>query len=125
MAISVFPERMNALNRDDPAMALGTVETYIHYMCERVEFALSGFFRQIGEYGTSAAGTALILADLDNGINELTAEQTALGQALGGKAGREELEALAGTVEALSRALADVRAAADGLEARLAALEEA
>ena len=125
MAISVFPERMNELDREEPEKALGTLESYIHYMCERVEFSLSNFFRQINEYGTSAAGTSIILAAHDNSINQLTAEQTALTQAVGGKAEQSALDDLAGTVAELADTVSGLSDAVDGLDDRITVLADA
>lgn len=108
MALSVFPERMNELDTENPEKALGTVENYIHYMCERVEFSLSNFFRTIGSYGTSSAEHALLLAAHDNAIHAMDSQITAL----------------TGQTEALGRQVSGLEDTVEELEDRVSALED-
>ncbi len=123
MAISGFPERMNELDTENPEKALGTVENYIHYMCERVEFSLSNFFRTIGSYGTSSAEHALLLAAHDNAIHAMDSQITALtGRA--DELGRQ-MAALQAAVTMLSGAVTALQAAAADLDARVTVLEQA
>ena len=89
MALSVFPERMNELDVSRPEQSLGTVENYIHYMCERVEFSLSNFFRTIGQYDSSAS-MALVLAAHDNTLHALESQTNAQEAELRNKVDREE-----------------------------------
>ena len=121
MAISVFPERMNALEVGEPEKALGTVENYIHYMCERVEFSLSNFFRTIGQYGTSSAEQALILAAHDNTIRALETTTTAQAAAIQGKVDKVEGKGLS-TNDYTDADKADVDSI-DGLDERVTDLE--
>ena len=37
--MAVFPESMDRIDQDDPGAALSTIESYIRYMQERIEFA--------------------------------------------------------------------------------------
>ena len=74
MAISVFPEQMDPLNREDTQNALGTVEAYIHYMVERVEFSLSNYYKTLRETGTSTAEVVLILAAHEESISQLNSQ---------------------------------------------------
>lgn len=63
MALSVFPERMNPINPEDVEASLRTLERYVSYMVERVEFALSKNFRTTTELGEAAEETAVSLEE--------------------------------------------------------------
>ena len=63
MPLSVFPERMNPINPEDVEASLRTLERYVQYMTERVEFALSKNFRTTTELGEAAEETAVSLEE--------------------------------------------------------------
>jgi len=45
--MAVFPESMSRLDKDNVAASLATLESYIHYMCERVEFMSGNVNRKL------------------------------------------------------------------------------
>lgn len=45
--MAVFPESMDRLDKDDVAASLATIESYIRYMTERIEFANSTLNRKV------------------------------------------------------------------------------
>lgn len=79
MAYSVFPERMDKLDKENPEQALGTVENYINYMLERVEFTFTNIYKTVQGTGVSTAEILTILAALSNSLSALTGTVNALG----------------------------------------------
>ena len=128
MALSVFPERMNKLDPEDPARSLTTVEAYIQYICERVEFTLGNNYKTINGMGTTAEGFALLLAGLSNKLDELTSKvNTMQGNVTGLQSTVESLQtsvaAAAGAAAAAQQAAETNAAAIQGLDERVTRLE--
>jgi hypothetical protein len=67
----VFPERMNTVQKGDPAAALQTVERYINYMCQRVEWALGNVGKTVTEAGVSNAEMYSLILTLQNIVSAL------------------------------------------------------
>lgn len=74
--MAVFPESMNKFDYNDPSTALRTVEQYIGYMCERMEFAMSQMTRNVDKAGTSSTEMYIMLVELSN---NLAAMQSSIG----------------------------------------------
>lgn len=72
MAYSVFPERMDPLNKEDVTGSLGSIESYLTYMQERVEFAFTNMFKQVQGAGVSSAEMLVLIAALSNSLSGLT-----------------------------------------------------
>lgn len=66
----VFPESMNPVQKGDPA-ALQTVERYINYMCQRVEWALGNVGKTVTEAGVSNAEMYSLITTLQNIVSAL------------------------------------------------------
>lgn len=79
MAYSVFPERMDKLDKENPEQALGTIENYINYMLERVEFTFTNIYKTVQGTGVSTAEILAVLAALSNSLSALTGTVNALG----------------------------------------------
>ena len=105
--MAVFPELMNHLNPGDPAASLSTVEQYISYMNEQLEFHMGKLGRSQG-----AQAVELLRNDLNTARSELSA---AIGAA------RENLSTQTGALTAQMTALQEQIAA---LNARIAALAD-
>lgn len=71
MALSVFPERMDKIDPEDVEASLRTLESYIHYMTERTEFALTNTFRTTNGLGSSAQAVALVLQETVDNLSAL------------------------------------------------------
>ena len=74
MALSVFPELMDKIDPQDPDSSLRTIENYINYMVERVEFSLTNTFRTTTSLGSSAEAGALVLEDTVNKLSEASSQ---------------------------------------------------
>lgn len=74
--MAVFPESMNKFDYNDPSTALRTVEQYIGYMCERMEFAMTQMTRNVDKAGTSSTEMYIMLVELSN---NLAAMQSSIG----------------------------------------------
>lgn len=74
MAVSVFPERMDQINPEDVEASLRTLETYIHYICERTEFALTNTFRTTSGLGSSAQEVALALQETVDNLSAVSSQ---------------------------------------------------
>lgn len=67
----VFPERMNTVQKGDPAAALQTVERYINYMCQRVEWAMGNVGKTVTAAGISNAEMYTLILTLQNIVSAL------------------------------------------------------
>ena len=99
MAVSVFPERMNPINPEDVNASLRTLENYIHYICERTEYALTNSFRTANGLGASAGAIAIAL---DTATQNVTSLESAIRDVQTDIAGlQREVEDLASATETL------------------------
>ena len=48
----IFPENMNKLDAENTKEALSSIDGYIRYMLERIEFSFSGMSRKMTEIDT-------------------------------------------------------------------------
>lgn len=90
MPISVFPERMDKLDPEDVNASLRTLETYVHYICERTEYAITNTFRTTNGLGSSAEAISLVLQEAVDNLSSLTGEVGALASAVNGKVDKVE-----------------------------------
>ena len=106
--MAVFPELMNHLNPNDPAASLSTVEQYIAYMNQQLEFHMGNLSRS---QGTQAV--ELLRQDLNTAKSQLSAAVGAVRETVNAQTG-----ALTGQITALQAQLA-------ALTDRVTALESA
>lgn len=90
MPVSVFPERMDKLDPEDVNASLRIIESYIHYICERTEFALTNTFRTTTGLGSSAEAVSLVLEEAVNDIASLEGEIGTVQSDLNGKVDKAE-----------------------------------
>lgn len=82
MALSVFPELMDKIDPQDTDSSLRTIESYINYIVERVEFSLTNTFRTTTTLGSSAEAISLVLEDTVNKLSEATSQLAILDAAV-------------------------------------------
>lgn len=58
----VLPESMNRIDVEDSERALSTIDNYIRYMCERIEFAMRNVTKNVSDAGVSSAEMYVLLA---------------------------------------------------------------
>ena len=121
MAISVFPERMDRIDPEDVNSSLRTIESYIQYMVERMEFAMTNTFRTATGLGSSAESIALVLQDTVDSLHALESTVGALTSTVSGKVDKAEGKWLS-TNDYTDEDKADV-GEIDGLDNRVTAIE--
>lgn len=79
--MAVFPENMNRLDPGDVPGSLCTLENYIRYMAERLEFSTQNMTRNVSAAGTSTVEVVMLLNEMDDdlskvktAVNQMTAE---------------------------------------------------
>jgi len=72
MALSVFPDRMNKIDPEDAEKSLRTIDSYIRYMVDQVEFTLTQNFRTVNGLGSSGEAISLVLTQTVNNLSALT-----------------------------------------------------
>lgn len=82
MALSVFPELMDKIDPKDTESSLRTIESYINYIVERVEFSLTNTFRTTTTLGSSAEAISLVLEDTVNKLSEASSQLAILDAAV-------------------------------------------
>lgn len=133
MPVSVFPERMDKLDPEDVNASLRTIESYIHYICERTEFALTNTFRTTTGLGSSAEDVSLVLKEAVNDIASLEGEMGTVQSDLNGKVDKAEGMGLShndytdsekASLASLSDAVSQIREDITDLDERVTALEQ-
>lgn len=133
MPVSVFPERMDKLDPEDVNASLRTIESYIHYICERTEFALTNTFRTTTGLGSSAEAVSLVLEKAVNDIASLEGEMGTVQSDLNGKVDKAEGMGLShndytdsekASLASLSDAVSQIREDITDLDERVTALEQ-
>ena len=64
----VLPESMNRIDVEDSERALSTIDNYIRYMCERIEFAMRNVTKNVSDAGVSSAEMYVLLASLQQKV---------------------------------------------------------
>ena len=76
--MAIFDKELNHLDSQDAAGSLRTLENYISYMRERLEFNNSNLTRTLSSAGTSTAEMVLIVAALQNNVQAMQSSITAM-----------------------------------------------
>ena len=79
--MAIFPEQMNKLNLDDTKGSFSKIESYIRYMTERVEFAMSNTARNVSQTGMTNEALVALVKDI---AEEISAMQSAMSNMAGG-----------------------------------------
>ena len=67
----VFPESMDRLDYEDLNKSVHTIEEYIRYICERVDYTYGQLFKDIGQSGVLAVPIAIAVSELQKDTKEL------------------------------------------------------
>ena len=120
--MAVFPESMNMLDTEDTKRSLTIIDSYIRYMAERIEFAMSNMTRTVSEAGVSSVEMYILLtavqqqvATLQSNVSTLQGDVTNIGRSIAAIEAR--LGTFADTDPTISATLADH-------ESRIQALEQ-
>lgn len=112
--MAVFPESMDKLDVEDARGSFATVENYIRYMTERMEFSMRNMTKTVSAAGVSSAEMYILLTALQN-------EMSALRSTVNGMSGN--LTSLSGQVGEMQSAIQALQSSVTELEQRVAALE--
>ena len=74
----VLPESMNKIDVEDSERALSTIDNYIRYMCERIEFAMRNVTKNVSDAGVSSAEMYVLLVALQNTVSEVSSRLSTL-----------------------------------------------
>lgn len=91
---AVFPESMDKLNLDDSRGSLATVENYIRYMAERMEFSMRNTTRAVSGATVTSPQVVVLLESLNNTLSALSSEVNQI---------KGQITALENRVEALEK----------------------
>lgn len=83
MAVGVFPQRMDRVNPEDPAGAIRTMEDYIRYMTERVEFSVTNHARNLRKQGVGMEEIAAAVAEQGDRVAAMTSQLLSISEQLG------------------------------------------
>lgn len=112
--MAVFPETMNKIDPAKPEEALRTIDNYIRYMGERVEFSNQNMSRNMNASGQS---TAQIVETLNGMSSALSLMQSNISGML------EVLQAQGETISGLAESATALEERMKALEDRVTALE--
>ena len=126
--MAIFDKELNHLDPQDAAGSLRTLESYISYMRERLEFNNSNLTRTLSSAGTSTAEMVLIVAALQNNVQAMQSSVTAMqGQitTLETTVSRlnSSVQSLSGTVTVLQTDIAALQTTVQNIDQRVSALE--
>ena len=126
--MAIFDKELNHLDPQDAAGSLRTLENYISYMRERLEFNNSNLTRTLSSAGTSTAEMVLIVAALQNNVQAMQSSVTAMqGQitTLETTVSRlnSSVQSLSGTVTVLQTDIAALQTTVQNIDQRVSALE--
>lgn len=119
--MAIFDKELNHLDPQDAAGSLRTLENYISYMRERLEFNNSNLTRTLSSAGTSTAEMVLIVAALQNNVQAMQSSVTAMqGQITTLEA---TVSGLNNSIQALSQNVTALQTAVQNIDQRVTALE--
>lgn len=67
----VFPESMNEVQPEDTVGSISTMQAYIKYMCQRVDWAIGNVTKNVSKAGVSNAEMYILLTALQNTVSAL------------------------------------------------------
>lgn len=134
--MAIFDKELNHLDPQDTASSLRTLENYISYMRERLEFNNSNLTRTLSSAGTSTAEMVLIVAAIQNNvqamqssINAMQGQISTLETTVSGL--NSSVQSLSGTVTALQTTvgtlqtdISALQTTVQNIDQRVTALEE-
>lgn len=119
--MAIFDKELNHLDPQDASGSLRTLENYISYMRERLEFNNSNLTRTLSSAGTSTAEMVLIVAALQNNVQAMQSSVTAMqGQITTLEV---TVSGLNNSIQALSQNVTALQTAVQNIDQRVTALE--
>lgn len=119
--MAIFDKELNHLDPQDASGSLRTLENYISYMRERLEFNNSNLTRTLSSAGTSTAEMVLIVAALQNNVQAMQSSITAMqGQIT---TLETTVSGLNNSIQALSQNVTALQATVQNIDQRVTALE--
>lgn len=119
--MAIFDKELNHLDPQDASGSLRTLENYISYMRERLEFNNSNLTRTLSSAGTSTAEMVLIVAALQNNVQAMQSSVTAMqGQIT---TLETTVSGLNNSIQALSQNVTALQTAVQNIDQRVTALE--
>lgn len=119
--MAIFDKELNHLDPQDAAGSLRTLENYISYMRERLEFNNSNLTRTLSSAGTSTAEMVLIVAALRNNVQSM---QSSINAMQGQISTLETTVAgLNNSVQTLSETVTALQTTVQNIDQRVSALE--
>lgn len=110
----VFDKDLNHLNVQDVQGSLQTLESYISYMKERLEFSNTLTTKTLSAAGTSTETVVLVLNGLKNTVQSMQSEFSSL---------QGNFSSLNTTISNMNTTISGLQSAASALEGRVTALE--
>ena len=126
--MAIFDKELNHLDPQDAAGSLRTLENYISYMRERLEFNNSNLTRTLSSAGTSTAEMVLIVAALQNNMQAMQWQITTLETTVSGlnnsiQTLSQNVTALQSSVGTLQSDVATLKTTVQNIDKRVTALE--
>jgi methyl-accepting chemotaxis protein len=111
----VLPESMNRIDVEDSERALSTIDNYIRYMCERIEFAMRNVTKNVSDAGVSSAEMYVLLVALQNTVSEVSSRLSTL---------TGTVNTMQGTINSLSTELSTANSNISALQTSINSLDE-
>lgn len=94
--MTVFPENMNIVPADDVNKALGTLDEYIRYMRERIEFSFANMNKTVTAAGVSSVTMYEELQEAEGELSSLSSRLATLQATLTNHTGNDNIHVTAG-----------------------------
>lgn len=112
----VFPESMNTLDAENAVRSIETLEGYIDYMRQRIEWAMRNVTKSVSSGNTTSAEMYILFTALQNTVSALQSTVYSHGATI---------SAILQTLTLLQNDVAEVEGRCDALGSRITALETA
>ena len=119
--MAIFDKELNHLDPQDTGGSLRTLESYISYMRERLEFNNTNLTRTLSSTGTSTAEMVLIVAAIQNNVQAMQSNITAMQGQISTL--ETTVSGLNTSVQALSETITTLQTTVQDIDQRVAALE--
>ena len=133
--MAVFPESMDKLDANDVRGSFATIENYIRYMTERMEFSMRNMTKTVSAAGVSSAEMYILLTALQNDmaslkstVNGMVGNINSLSSQVGEMQStvqtlQNSVSTLDGKITAVESSIATLNNSVSSLDARVTALE--
>lgn len=119
--MAIFDKELNHLDPQDTNGSLRTLENYISYMRERLEFNNTNLTRTLSSTGTSTAEMVLIVAVIQNNVQAMQSSITAMQGQISTL--ETTVSGLNTSVQTLSETLTALQTTVQNIDQRVTALE--